>query len=700
MQQSQLQAAPGGRAEPRGWRLGGAWLGAAWIVVAALLLGCLVGAARALVGGQEAAALAQAGLSGPRLPAYFVALELLRLLIYTLTALLIIWRRPRDPIALSTAVVLCAAGACIPSAAEALAIGAGAPLPADFAVSAVAIGVLYLIFPDGRLTPAWGWLLVVAWAAASLAALLRPGSALDPATWPPLLQFARAMFWVGCGLAAQIYRYTHVASASQRRQTQIVIYGAAITFGGALAFVLLPLLLPGLREPGAREWYALLGGALRTALMLALPLSMAVAVLRRRLWDVDPLLSRTLLYGALTLCVAAIYVLVVGGLSLLFQTSANPLIALVATGVTAALFQGLRERLQRLVNRLIYGERDEPYAAMARLGRRLEDSLAPQAVLPTLVETIAQSLRTPYVAISLRQEGAMVLAAEYPPHPGEATPPPERLRALPLAHQGELIGQLLVAPRGPDEPLAPGDLRLLADLARQAGAALHALRLEQELQRTLDELQQSRERLVTAREAERRRLRRDLHDGVGPTLASLIQRIDRARALIPTDPAAADGALTDLKGLARTTLADIRSMAYALRPPALDELGLVGALRQHIAAGVAEGLQVSIEAPDEPLPLSAAVEAAAYRIALEALTNVARHAQASRCRLRLALCADGGRRALRLEVWDNGIGLPAERPVGVGLTAMAERAAELGGALSLEAARPRGTHLTALLPLT
>jgi signal transduction histidine kinase len=432
--------------------------------------------------------------------------------------------------------------------------------------------------------------------------------------------------------------------------------------------------------------------------MLALPVSMAMAVLRYRLWGVEPIVRRALVYSTWTLSVAAIYGFVVGALSLLFRTTGNALIALVATGVSAILFQPLRDRLQRAIGRLLYGERDAPYVAMARLGQRLEDTLTPETVLPTLVETIAQALRLPYVAIALQQDDVLVLAASYPSDP--TTQPEAAGEAFNLTHQGAMIGQLQVQLRAPEEPLTEQDRRLLADLARQASAALHGLRLQRELQRTINELGQSRERLVLAREEERRRLRRDLHDGIGPTLASLVQRIDRVRVLIPNDPTGADAALVELKAIARTAVADIRGLVYALRPPVLDELGLVGALRQHAESYAFGPLAVRIDAPEPPLALSAAVEVASYRIVLEALTNVARHAQANTCQVRIVLepHAHGG--VLELEILDDGIGIPADRTIGVGLTAIAERVAELGGTLMIGQNQPCGTRVYAWLPVS
>jgi signal transduction histidine kinase len=194
------------------------------------------------------------------------------------------------------------------------------------------------------------------------------------------------------------------------------------------------------------------------------------------------------------------------------------IISLIATGLVAVLFAPLRDRLQRSVNRLLYGQRDEPYAVLSRLGQRLEATLAPEAVLPTIVATVKEALKLPYAAIALDQEGRSIEVATA----GTLTIDP---LCLPLTYQGETIGQLILAPRTPGEAFAPAEQRLLDDLAHQASVATAAVRLTADLQR-------SRERLVTAREEERRRLRRDLHDGLGPTLAGHSLKIGSARALL------------------------------------------------------------------------------------------------------------------------------------------------------------------------
>jgi signal transduction histidine kinase len=246
---------------------------------------------------------------------------------------------------------------------------------------------------------------------------------------------------------------------------------------------------------------------------------------------------------------------------------------------------------------------------------------------------------------------------------------------------------MILAPRTPGEGFSASDRRLLEDLARQAGVAAHASRLTADLQR-------SRERLVTAREEERRRLRRDLHDGLGPQLAAQTLKVGSARSLYGRDPAAADALLSDLEANMEAAISDIRRLVYNLRPPALDELGLDGAIRASAAQYATNGLKISVDAPKVLPSLPAAVEVAAYRIAQEALTNVVRHAQASESIVRLRL--DG---ELELEITDDGVGLAENRGTGVGLSSMRERAVELGGTCVVEQSVPQGTRVVARLPL-
>jgi signal transduction histidine kinase len=477
----------------------------------------------------------------------------------------------------------------------------------------------------------------------------------------------------------------HRARGDERQQLKWFLY-AAVPAGLSFSFVLLSYIVVDFTElvfgtplvPFWQIYYDI--RYLGVFALLVVPVFTYIAILRYRLFDIDVVINRTLVYGALSACVVLIYVLAVGGLGALFQARGNLAISLLATALVAILFQPLRSRLQRSVNRLMYGERDDPYAVISRLGRRLEVALVPDAALDTIVQTVAQALKLPYAEISLKQVDGFVTAARY----GD---PADETVTLPLTYGAELVGRLNLAPRAPGEEFSSSDRQLLEDLARQAGVAAHAARLTADLQR-------SRERLVMAREEERRRLRRDLHDSLGPQLAAQTLKVGSARSLYGRDPAAADALLSELETNMEAAISDIRRLVYNLRPPALDELGLDGAIRESAAQYATSGLRISVDIPKTLPSLPAAVEVAAYRIVQEALTNVVRHAMASECVVRLELNGE-----LELEITDDGVGLPADRGAGVGLSSMRERAVELGGTCVVKPSLPQGTRVVARLPL-
>ncbi len=319
---------------------------------------------------------------------------------------------------------------------------------------------------------------------------------------------------------------------------------------------------------------------------------------------------------------------------------------------------------------------------VTQLGRRFAASSLGDQPLAAVVETVAGALRLPFVAIAIRNGGGEPIITA-----SRGTPTPHPL-TLPLTYQSDPIGDLLVAPRRVGESLTPRDVRLLHDLARQIGPAVHAVSLTGDLQR-------SRERLVSAREEERRRLRRDLHDGLGPTLAGLALKAGSIADQIPANPHAAQQTATDLYGEIRSTIGEVRRLVYGLRPPSLDELGLVGAVReaarQHSRPGL---LDISVITDGDLSALPAAVEVAAYRIMLESLTNVGRHAGARTCTARMSRGA-----YLALEISDDGVGMASGRPSGVGLLAIRERAAELGGSVTIESCAPTGTRVVVRIPL-
>ena len=344
---------------------------------------------------------------------------------------------------------------------------------------------------------------------------------------------------------------------------------------------------------------------------------------------------------------------------------------------------------QRASNRLVYGERDEPYTVISRLGQRLEAALAPAAILPAIVETIAGALRLPYAAIALDGPTGIAVAAST----GQVSADVQR---VPLQYQGEAVGELLLAPRAPGDRFSAADRRLIDGLARQASVAAHAAQLADESRRLAADLQLSRERLVLAREEERRRIRRDLHDGLGPRLASLTLRMETARDALAHDKRA-DTFLSELAASTAEAVADVRRVVYALRPPSLDELGLVGALRHAADNFATRDLNISVDVPERPPALPAAVEVAAYRIAHEAVTNVVRHATASSCKLSLSVDSDGCE--LIVVVDDDGQGITDNRRSGVGLHSMRERAAELGGRCDIGQRPGGGTRVYAALPI-
>ncbi|MFN8517084.1 MAG: sensor histidine kinase [Chloroflexia bacterium] len=685
-----------------------AWIGrAVWALYAALAVGLTIaqfptlyaGASFPGVGTQESdlirAGLVRLGINPDWYAIYRIFLDQATSLFELAIAAILIWRKASERVVLLIAIMLVAdIGVIDPPALAALA----ADHPVQAAIGAAMtvtrmtlLLTLFFVFPDGRLIPRWGILPIAAWFVQVIGVTFLHDTPLDSWDWPPLptaIGFALLFF---PAIYAQIDRYRRVSGPVERQQTKWAIGGLLIAIVG---FAVTNVWLAAQQN----SWAAMSPvraaiadftfNTIFTFVFVAVPVSLAIAVFKYRLFAIDAIINRAIVYGGLTAAVIATYVLVVGYLGTLFRTSGNLAISLVATGLVAIIFQPLRERLQRGANRLLYGERDEPYAVISRLGQRLEGTLTPDAILPTIVETVAGALKLPYAAIALGTTPQPAIAA------ATGTPIPNPVR-LPLAYQGEPVGELLLAPRTPGETFSRADRRLLDDLARQAGVAAQAVRLADEARQLAADLQASRERLVLAREEERRRLRRDLHDGLGPRLAALTLRLDTARDTLADDPRA-DALLGDLADRTEEAVADIRRLVYALRPPALDDLGLAGALRQ-AADGYGPGpLQIAVEVPEALPPLPAAVEVAAYRIATEALTNAVRHAGANRCTIRIAL--DGVGETLRVEVADDGRGVAPGRQAGIGTASMRERAEELGGTLSIEPAPVGGTRVCAALP--
>lgn len=619
-------------------------------------------------------------------------LEIIFVLSLVLTSLAIVWRNQAGWRSLFFSAVFVFYPVWVTPTLDALQLPSVLQVVANLTQAAgVLLAVMFfLLFPDGRFVPHWTRVSAVAWLLYCLVWGVFPDawfSLIDPfeASFPAFLVLL-LLGW-GLGLVAQAIRY-HQAPRWQRVMTKwvvLVVAGACAGYG----IVYIPdVFLPG--TGSARALYDLFAVPVFWLLALPMPVALAVAMQRYHLFDVKFILQRTLVYGALTACVVGLYVLVVVGVGALVHSGGNFVVSLFATGVVAVLFAPLRDRLQRAVSHLMYGKREDPYRVLSQLGQRLEATLAPDAVLSTAVRAVAETLRLPYVAIELEQDGAFETAAVT----GEPVDDPFR---LPLIYGGESVGRLVLGPRADDEDFTLTDRRLLNDLAWQVGVAVHAARMTEDAIRLSEALQHSRERLVTAREEERRRLRRDLHDGLGPQIASLTMKAEAARDLLAVDPERSSVLLEDITAQMQEAVTDVRRLVYGLRPPALDDLGLLGALRAQAAHGDHNGLRVTMEAPDELPPLPAAVEVATYRIVQEAVTNAARHAEARNCAVRIT--PDEGMNSLRLEVTDDGRGIPEDRFAGVGLASMRERAEELGGTFAVGREPAGGTCVAACLPL-
>lgn len=541
---------------------------------------------------------------------------------------------------------------------------------------------LFALFPDGQIVPRWmRWVVATSIPMTILTMFLVPMGSGDP--FPGSVSTAvLSVGYVSLYLAAiiaQVGRYRRHSTPRQREQTKVVVFAFGVWFAYILLSSIPFFYLNSLPVGSELPWWGPMSELGWWLSLNIIPVALTVSITRYRLWDIDLIINRTLVYGALTACVIVLYLFVIGAFGYLFQSRDNLLLSLLATGTAAVLFQPLRGRLQAAVNRLMYGERDDPAAVLSRLGRQLEWTGTPEENLGGIVETVAQAMKLPYVAIEL--ENGERPRVEY-------GVPRDHMHAFPLVFHGEAVGRLLVCSRDQADSLSQKDRALLEVIARHAGPVAHNAQL------TAD-LLIARQRLVTSREEERRRLRRDLHDGLGPRLASLALRLDAAGNLLGEEEGESRELLNESKAQVQHALGDIRRLVHNLRPPALDELGLAAALRQEAESiSAASPTQVAVEVADPLPPLSAALEVAAYRIVLEAVNNAVQHAEANRCRVQLRVG-----QGLTIQVWDDGKGIPAKLRIGVGITSMRERAEELGGRFEISKDPEGGTVVRARLPL-
>lgn len=417
-------------------------------------------------------------------------------------------------------------------------------------------------------------------------------------------------------------------------------------------------------------------------LVMVLPaVAMTVAIVDPTVVSIEDLLTRTLVYGGLSLLILGIDLAVLAGLAVLLGDALDQRqVVFVVLLLSVTLYGPLRLRLWGWVRRLTLGDRDHPYDTVAGLASTLESADEGPQQLAAVAKAVAAAFGIGFVSVEVDRAAGERLSATHGVRPAET-------RTLPITYRGTEVGRLVLPARGIRARLSRRDEQLLGDLVRQAATAARTSRLA-------DELQDSRERLVVAREEERRRIRRDLHDGLGPALSGVVFELESARLLVDQDPDAARTRIAVTSAHVQDVVADVRRLVHDLRPPALDDRGLVGALAQQAERLSVDGTTLRVEA-DSLGALPAAVEVAAYRIAGEAMTNVARHAGAAACVVRLDVEGDH----LRLEVADDGVGIPAGAEAGVGLVSLRERAVELGGRTEVTCPEGGGTVVRAWLPL-
>ncbi|MEU8325136.1 histidine kinase [Nonomuraea sp. NPDC048881] len=555
------------------------------------------------------------------------------------------------------------------------------PVQVGWAVCGLALTMLLPLYsPDGRLpSPRWRWVLLLG--AFSLGLDLArsvfrpdppPGSYPYPAVIPnplqiralgPYVEAVSMVAWTGIYVAMAL---TALSLALRLRRADPVgrrqIGWPLFAFAGYVVFLIMAAFVPALLWPSI-VWAALI------------PVAVAFSVTRYRLYGIDTVISRAFVAAGLVAVVSAVY-FGAGALSSLVVSGYDEIAGIAAALFAGAFFQPLRHVLQRAVDRLLYGSVGDPAVLAERLTQAVRRG-DPAKALTSVVSVLRDGLAV---------EGVAVEVADGEPRYVESGRVGAEPRQVPLVWHGERVGRLFVGPPGPRRFPAAHNERVLTTLTPYAADVAHAVRMAADLQR-------SRERILTAREEERRRLRRDLHDGLGQTLSAMAMTINMARMSLKKSPDAADELLRELHTGMGAVTDDIRELVYGLRPPALDDLGLARAVRE-LAGQSSPDTEIEVEVEGSMTDLPAAVEVAVYRIVQEALTNIRRHARASRARI--VLQRDS---VLRVLVADDGRGLPAAYSAGVGLGSMRERAAELGGICVVNSGPGAGTRVEVMLPL-
>ena len=574
------------------------------------------------------------------------------------------------------------------------------------------VAFLLLLFPNGRLlSPRWRWLVgfeIVATAAAAVSLAVLPG---------PLTNFSRVRnpFGVGsyhvvlgvAGLTqmafflgvlaspiALVLRYRR-SSGEERQQLKWLVAAAMLVAAALVASFVGVATTPGIGT--VRPAYAILvivGFA-------SVPVATGIAILKYRLYDIDLVISRAVVFGTLAAFITAVYVAIVVGIgALLGAGTHSAALSIAATAVVALAFQPARDRVQRFANRLVYGRRATPYEVMAGFSNRVSNTLSTDDVLPEMAEAAVRGVGAARGRVRLFLPDGGERAVSWPGD-GEIPESSEGSSiSIDVVYQGTPIGQISIEKRS-GELVTPAEQRLLTDLASQAGLAMHNVRLTEELGRRLEELarqsqalQVSRQRLVTARDVQRRGLERDIRDGPQHQLLEIGRKLRDAAGRVDREPLEAERILERLGVEATTTLEGLRDLARGIFPPLLAEKGVVAAIQAHIRK---VGASATVEAPTVGGDrFDADTEAALYFICLQALQNVSRHAGNAPTVVRLARDGD----ELLLEIEDRGPGFDvSSTPRGMGIQIMQDRVDALDGSLSVGRGAAGGALISCRLPV-
>jgi signal transduction histidine kinase len=566
-----------------------------------------------------------------------------------------------------------------------------------------------LTFPDGRLrSRCWRPVVALAMAAMAVGAV---GFALTPriegefdvgnpfgleAEQPWVgLSFGAVFLLLAAAVASAvslILRYRE-ARGEERAQMKWLVYSAAVA---TVAFAVF----------GPTGWGP--GELLLIGCFFLIPIAIALAILRHRLYDVDLVINKTVVYGALAAFVGLVYVAVVIGVGAAVGATAGERslgLSILATAIVALAFQPLRQRVQHLVNRLVYGKRATPYEVLSEFAAHVGETFSTEDVLPRTARIVGEGVGAARADVWLRIGGHLRPAATWPgggeplePVPlngselaGAELPELPGDVAFPVRHRGEFLGVLtVVKPRG--EPVTPTEEKLLRDLASQAGLVLRNARLTEELRAHVEELQASRQRIVAAQDSERRRIERNIHDGAQQELVGLAVRLRLAENTAESDPPKTRRMLVDLQADAAGALETLRDLARGIFPPILADAGLAAALEAQSRRSPIR-VRLSVDGVGRYAP---EVEAAVYFCVLEALQNAAKYSGASGADVRV-WAGDG---KLAFTVADDGRGFdPATTPRGMGLQNMADRLAALGGSLEVRSAPGSGTTIEGNIPV-